>query len=67
MTHWVTWRELAEHGAMGCRLRPCEAMAECLLDEEPYCLDCADLIVERLNAIGDRPDLRKYLPALSDR
>lgn len=63
----MTWQELAEHGMVGCALRPCERRTECLLDGEPLCLDCADLAVDRLNAVGLNPLMRTLLPGLSDR
>lgn len=60
----VTWAHLADFPYTGCDLAPCTARAECLLDEEPLCLDCAELILERI----ETPEPTKsLLPVLTDR
>ena len=63
----MTWQEFSARALVGCSLVPCEARAEALLDGEPLCLDCADLVIERLQAVSATPGLRNLLPALRDR
>ena len=60
---WIDWRDLERH-PYGCTLRPCEERAEALLDGEPFCLDCADLVIERACIPRDQ---RGGFPSLADR
>lgn len=47
-----------------CSNRLCMAPAEADWDGEPYCLACADLVLERLAAVDRVPALRDLLPPL---
>lgn len=66
-TPQLDWRDLEER-QHGCYLRradgPCPAFAAVLMDSVPYCLDCADLVLERLCV--EQP-YRVHLPSLVDR
>lgn len=51
---------------VGCSF--CPEDAECWFDDEPVCLDCADLMLERLTAIGIAGrNFVGELPSISDR
>lgn len=52
------------YGAPLCSLR-CMHESECAVDGEPYCLDCADLVLDRFLAVSIDPDLARTLPALT--
>ena len=62
---YLTWEDMLARPYMGCSLRDCEARAECLLDGVAYCLDCAELVIERLEAVALYPGLRSQLPELT--
>lgn len=47
-----------------CSNRRCLKPAEATLDDEPYCVDCLDELVDRLAAVSQRPELRDLLPEL---
>ena len=55
----VTW------GVTPCELCV-ERTAECLLEEEQLCLDCADLVLERVLAVEARPAIARELPSLRE-
>lgn len=42
----------------------CTHMADLLYDGQPLCIECADLLLHRQNAIGRLPQLREQLPPL---
>jgi hypothetical protein len=42
----------------------CARLAELLVDGEPYCIDCADEWLDRMQAIEIYPALRESLPQL---
>jgi hypothetical protein len=50
-----------------CSMRHCVALAECTYDDEPYCLDCADYLIDRQGAIALDGRMRALLPGLDDR
>ena len=54
--------ELEERATGGC-----PRFAEALLDGEPVCLDCAELLLDRLEARAVYPELVNRLPGLEDR
>lgn len=62
----VDWFELAER-TIGCYAPHCLALAECLFDGVPYCLDCADLVLDRLVAVQLTPRLRELMPPVFER
>jgi hypothetical protein len=47
-----------------CSMPGCEAWAIGDLDGTPYCADCCELVLDRLEAVMAYPDLRETLPAL---
>jgi len=42
-------------------------LVELLVDDEPMCLDCAGLLVERAAAVAIAPALRELLPPVWER
>lgn len=50
--------------APNCSNRRCMRASGVTVDGEPYCLDCADELLERFVAVSLRPDLREQLPQL---
>lgn len=40
--------------------------AECALDDEALCIECADLVLERWIAVAANPELRTKLPPLRE-
>lgn len=60
---FLAWDDLRFH-PYGCSVAPCEERAEGLLDGEPVCLDCAELVIARVSL--PRPFV-KLLPDLVDR
>lgn len=44
----------------------CGQTSEGWFDDDPVCLDCADRMLDRLEAIGILPALRSELPSLDD-
>ena len=47
-----------------CSNRACLAPAACTIEDEPFCIECADELVDRLYAIAANPSLREELPPL---
>lgn len=43
------------------------ALAECVYEDLPVCLKCADELIDRQAAISLNPDMRTLLPDFSDR
>lgn len=60
--HSLTWPDLLDR-PYGCVADGCVSTADCLLDGEPFCLLCAELLIERL---GVPRSLRQGLPPLFD-
>lgn len=59
--HEVRW------GITPCRGQwVCQQMADLLFDGQPLCIDCADILWQRIHAIGLNPELRNQLPDLWD-
>lgn len=50
-----------EQRPYGCCAPECVSLAECVFLDRPYCLDCADLILERLTVSRE---FRRLLPPL---
>lgn len=46
--------------------RTCYEMADLLFDGQPLCVDCADVYLQRIIAIGMNQTLRTLLPDLWD-
>lgn len=61
----LVWEDLLERD-YGCAMPHCLRFANCLFDGVPYCLGCADLVLERLMLVSMVPRLRGLLPALDD-
>lgn len=51
-------------GVTGCSAPNCEESAELLWDGEPFCIDCADLLLERLAALEFNPRANEFLPTM---
>lgn len=50
-----------------CMMPRCVQLAEVMYEDLPYCIDCADLLIERQVAISLDPSMRYKLPNLWDR
>lgn len=50
-----------------CSMLHCCQLAECWYENDPYCLDCADELIDRQCAISLDGNMRNLLPDLSDR
>lgn len=50
--------------APNCSNRFCMASSDVEIDDVPYCLDCADQLLDRFCAVSLRPELREMLPEL---
>lgn len=53
-------------GECVCSMKYCMALAECLFDDIPLCLDCADDLLDRQIAISLNPNMRQLLPEIGD-
>ena len=60
---WADWHVSGR--PIGCWC--CGDRAAALFDGEPVCLDCGDLLLERLEAVALVPAFRRWLPAVADR
>lgn len=56
-----------EWGNCLCSIRQCVNIAECVFEDLPYCLDCADALIDRQIAISLDPRMRQWLPNIGDR
>jgi hypothetical protein len=56
-----------DYGDCLCSVKDCANLAECTLSGDPLCIDCADDIIDRIEAISLHPKMRELLPDFSDR
>lgn len=61
----IFWEDLIERPYMGCQLPGCDARAECILDGSAFCLDCAERVLDRREAIALNPRMRSQFPELT--
>lgn len=54
-------------GSTECQRKACSRPAACLFDGLPLCIDDADELLERTQAVEIAPDLRELLPAWGDK
>ena len=52
---------------MLCSMLHCMRLAEVWYEDDPYCIDCADALIDRQAAISLNPDMRQLLPEINDR
>lgn len=64
---YIADAEAADWRYLGCDAPGCMAYADGLLEGRPLCLDCADLVLERMLAVTIAPSLRSTLPPLFER
>lgn len=50
-----------------CSMPHCVELAECLHEGDPYCIDCADLLIDRQCALSLDKGMAAKLPAIGDR
>lgn len=53
------WRDMGPHAGCTVRAFGCRDRAEALLQGEPVCLPCADLLIERVEAVAIAPGLAR--------